>query len=111
VSGRERAVETDEDELCIPDSQHTYWRSFPYATHSHREPTPDIRSRRLYVAGEVISTEMRALNNLNWYRGVEAPHSFIGLTGYGPNINIARDPRFGRISELPGEGKASRARP
>jgi xylan 1,4-beta-xylosidase len=53
--------------------------------------------------GEVISTEMRALNNLNWYRGVEAPHSFIGLTGYGPNINIARDPRFGRISELPGE--------
>ena len=26
-----------------------------------------------------------------------------GLTGFGPNINIARDPRFGRISELPGE--------
>eukprot|EP00662_Eupelagonemidae_sp_cell21_P029339 gene29339-18359_t len=26
-----------------------------------------------------------------------------GLAGYGPNINIARDPRFGRNSELPGE--------
>lgn len=53
--------------------------------------------------GEVISTEMRALNNLNWYRSVEAPYSLIGLSGFGPNINIARDPRFGRISELPGE--------
>ena len=27
----------------------------------------------------------------------------IGLNGYGPNLNIARDPRYGRISELPGE--------
>ena len=27
----------------------------------------------------------------------------MGITGYGPNINIARDPRFGRTSELPGE--------
>ena len=26
-----------------------------------------------------------------------------GLTGFGPNINLARDPRFGRISELPSE--------
>ena len=25
------------------------------------------------------------------------------LTGFGPNINIARDPRFGRTSELAGE--------
>jgi beta-glucosidase-like glycosyl hydrolase len=48
---------------------------------------------------------MRAFNNLNWYRGVEAPYSLIGLTGYGPNINIERDPRFGRNSELPGEGR------
>lgn len=46
---------------------------------------------------------MRALNNLNWYRSSSAPYSFIGLSGFGPNINIARDPRFGRISELPGE--------
>ena len=27
----------------------------------------------------------------------------IGLTGYGPNINNPRDPRFGRLSELPSE--------
>lgn len=53
--------------------------------------------------GEVISTEMRALNNLNWYRSGGGPYSLIGLSGFGPNINIARDPRFGRISEIPGE--------
>lgn len=54
--------------------------------------------------GNVIGSEMRAMNNLNWYRGI-GPGTLpkIGLTGFGPNINIARDPRFGRISELPGE--------
>lgn len=42
------------------------------------------------------------------WRGVEAPYSFISLSGYGPNINIERDPRFGRNSELPGEGASGR---
>ena len=38
-----------------------------------------------HVKGEVISTEMRAFNNLNWHRGTgDAPHSLIGLTGFGP---------------------------
>lgn len=51
-----------------------------------------------------MSDEMRAFNNLRWYRATgDAPHSLIGLNGYGPNLNIARDPRYGRISELPGE--------
>ncbi len=51
-----------------------------------------------------MSTEMRALNNYAWYRATgDEPKAKIGLTGFGPNINIARDPRFGRISELPGE--------
>jgi beta-glucosidase-like glycosyl hydrolase len=27
----------------------------------------------------------------------------VGLTGYGPNINMVKDPRYGRNSELPGE--------
>jgi beta-D-xylosidase 4 len=52
--------------------------------------------------GRLISTEMRAFNNLHWPRGT-GPEDFIGVTGFGPNINIARDPRFGRTSELPGE--------
>jgi len=62
-------------------------------------------NRSMWLAkGDVISTEMRAFNNLNWYRATgDAPKSLIGLTGFGPNINIVRDPRFGRNSELPSE--------
>ena len=56
------------------------------------------------LKGSVLGSELRAFNNLGWHRdaGVAAK-AFIGLTGFGPNINIARDPRFGRSSELPGE--------
>eukprot|EP00948_MAST-09A_sp_MAST-9A-sp1_P002875 g2875.t1 len=55
-----------------------------------------------YKKGSVLGTEMRAFYNMGAFRGV-GPTEFIGLTGYGPNLNIARDPRFGRTSELPGE--------
>eukprot|EP00051_Salpingoeca_urceolata_P002175 m.47862 g.47862 ORF g.47862 m.47862 type:complete len:851 (-) comp11951_c0_seq1:94-2646(-) len=54
-----------------------------------------------YLKGSVLGTEMRAFSNAGWHRG--NPGDFVALTGYGPNINIARDPRFGRSSELPGE--------
>ncbi|GAB5353678.1 hypothetical protein AAMO2058_000054800 [Amorphochlora amoebiformis] len=54
------------------------------------------------LKGRVISTEMRAYSNANWHRGV-GPKEYIGTTGYGPNINIVRDPRFGRNGELPSE--------
>ena len=52
------------------------------------------------LKGSVLGTEMRAFNNLGWHRSVtDTPFlEKIGLTGYGPNINIARDPRFGRNS-------------
>ena len=39
------------------------------------------------LKGDVIGTEMRALNNLGWVRSGDQ----LGLTGYGPNINLARD--------------------
>ena len=55
-----------------------------------------------YSKGHAMGLEMRAFNNLNWYRGM-GPQALIGLNGYGPNLNIARDPRYGRTSELPGE--------
>jgi beta-D-xylosidase 4 len=59
-------------------------------------------NQSLWLAkGRVIGTELRALMNLGWHRG--DPTSFTTLTGYGPNINIVRDPRFGRISELSSE--------
>lgn len=46
-----------------------------------------------YKVGEVISTEARAFYN--------ARHA--GLTFWTPNINIYRDPRWGRGQETPGE--------
>ena len=52
------------------------------------------------MKGDVIGTEMRAFNNLAWTRRRSCtgtpPHQTcpgaapIGLTGFGPNINIAR---------------------
>jgi len=58
------------------------------------------------LKGDVLSTEQRAFNNLNWRR---APRPWangtqpVGLNGFGPNINVLRDPRWGRGSEVPGE--------
>ncbi|KAE9445896.1 hypothetical protein C3L33_22216, partial [Rhododendron williamsianum] len=42
---------------------------------------------------EVVSTEARAMYNVG----------LAGLTYWSPNINIVRDPRWGRIQETPGE--------
>ncbi|KAL0476463.1 beta-glucosidase [Acrasis kona] len=52
--------------------------------------------------GEVVSLEGRALNN--FYRGTKweaVNHS--GVTCWSPNVNIARDPRWGRNMETYGE--------
>ncbi|KAJ8761943.1 hypothetical protein K2173_006545 [Erythroxylum novogranatense] len=43
--------------------------------------------------GEVVSTEARAMYNLGR----------AGLTFWSPNINVVRDPRWGRALETPGE--------
>lgn len=53
--------------------------------------------------GSVLGTEMRALNNIGARRISTTSGMLVPLTAFGPNINIARDPRFGRNSELPGE--------
>ena len=50
--------------------------------------------------GQVISTELRAFSNHGGKRGLG---KHVGVMGFGPNINVVRDPRFGRNSELPGE--------
>jgi|EP01043_Picozoa_sp_COSAG02_P045932 hypothetical protein len=39
------------------------------------------------LKGDVIGTEFRALNNLGWVRSGD----LLGLTGWGPNINLARE--------------------
>jgi len=55
------------------------------------------------LKGTVFGNEMRAFTNIGASRFQPDGKNPIGLTGFGPNINIARDPRFGRASELPGE--------
>ena len=50
--------------------------------------------------GIVLSTEVRAFQNHGGKRGLGKQ---TGLAVYGPNINLASEPRFGRNSELPGE--------
>jgi len=50
--------------------------------------------------GVVTGTETRGFVNDNKQSRHQLPPS---LSGYGPNINIYRDPRFGRASELPSE--------
>ncbi|PRQ22748.1 putative xylan 1,4-beta-xylosidase [Rosa chinensis] len=43
--------------------------------------------------GQVVSTEARAMYNLG----------LAGLTFWSPNVNVVRDPRWGRTQETPGE--------
>lgn len=56
------------------------------------------------LKGDVLSTELRALFNV-WPTLTSDPYSdhAVGLTGFGPNINLIKDPRYGRNSELPSE--------
>jgi len=57
----------------------------------------------VYQMGAIIGLELRSL----WLQGVgensanDLPH--LGLDCWSPNINIARDPRWGRNQEVPGE--------
>jgi len=48
-----------------------------------------------WLKGDVVSTDMRVLN--------AHAKGEVGLTGFGPNINLVKDPRYGRNSELAGE--------
>ncbi|CAI8041647.1 Probable beta-D-xylosidase 2, partial [Geodia barretti] len=52
-----------------------------------------FNSTLFYEMGQAISTEARAMNNVGQ----------AGLTFFTPNINIYRDPRWGRGQETPGE--------
>lgn len=47
----------------------------------------------MFILIQVVSTEARAMYNLGR----------AGLTYWSPNINVVRDPRWGRITETPGE--------
>ena len=54
--------------------------------------------------GTVIGSEMRVVNNFGGTRYRHpASNQPVGVNGWGPNLNIARDPRWGRNSEVPSE--------
>ena len=55
----------------------------------------------LHAIGDVISTEARAKNNEALAHGTH--DIYFGLTFWSPNINIFRDPRWGRGQETYGE--------
>lgn len=55
----------------------------------------------LYECANAISTEARAKYNLNAKKGLHL--QYMGLTFWSPNINIFRDPRWGRGQETYGE--------
>lgn len=55
----------------------------------------------LHECANAISTEARAKYNLNAKKGLHL--QYMGLTFWSPNINIFRDPRWGRGQETYGE--------
>lgn len=52
-----------------------------------------LNLKRVLLSLQVVSTEARAMYNVG----------LAGLTFWSPNINIFRDPRWGRGQETPGE--------
>ncbi|XP_078444246.1 beta-D-xylosidase 4-like [Wolffia australiana] len=63
--------------------------SFPQVIHI----AASFNTTLFYAMGKVVSTEARAMYNLG----------LAGLTFWSPNVNIFRDPRWGRGQETPGE--------
>ena len=55
------------------------------------------RRSLIRAIGQVIGTEARAMHNVGQ----------AGLTFFTPDLNILRDPRWGRGQEVPGEGTCS----
>ncbi|KAK8814418.1 hypothetical protein WA158_008280 [Blastocystis sp. Blastoise] len=66
-----------------------YSTQFPTVNHN----AMSFNNTLFNMIGQVTSTEARAMNN--------ADHG--GLTFWAPNINILKDPRWGRAQEVPGE--------
>ena len=80
----------------INDARHARCISFP-AISEIDIPTAHSSS------GYVMGTEQRALSNIGASRFHPDHKNPVCLTAFGPNINIVRDPRFGRNSELASE--------
>ena len=78
-----------------------------FLTTGHNVPTqqrtPHIspHSTIVHTHTQVISDEIRAFGNSNGHRDYQSRP--IGVSAWGPNLNIYRDPRWGRNVEVPSE--------
>ncbi|KAL4619984.1 hypothetical protein ACB092_06G121300 [Castanea dentata] len=84
--------------LGVPKYQ--WWSGALHVPHATSYPTPTLTTASFNESlwntiGKAVSTEARASYNLG--------HA--GLTFWSPTINVARDPRWGRIVETPGEDR------
>eukprot|EP00466_Bigelowiella_natans_P013777 jgi/Bigna1/92882/estExt_fgenesh1_pm.C_900002 len=81
--------------LSWNDSQLMMPLSHPYATSFPQVQTSSMSFNETLFAklGNAIGVEARAFANLGWS----------GFTFWAPNVNIFRDPRWGRGQETPGE--------
>eukprot|EP00040_Diaphanoeca_grandis_P016335 m.84243 g.84243 ORF g.84243 m.84243 type:complete len:798 (+) comp25726_c0_seq1:98-2491(+) len=96
---------------CVEDNTGVSTRCLREGNCATTFPSPALLgatfNRTLWnMKGSTQGIEHRALFNLNATRG--RPSSTgqwlpIGLNGWAPNINVVRDPRYGRNSELPSE--------
>jgi len=60
-----------------------------------------FNSSSWWYKGDVTSTDIRGV--FNTFNVSADPYTATGLTGFAPNINLVKDPRWGRNSEVPGE--------
>eukprot|EP01102_Stenamoeba_stenopodia_P022491 TRINITY_DN9396_c0_g1_i1.p1 TRINITY_DN9396_c0_g1~~TRINITY_DN9396_c0_g1_i1.p1 ORF type:complete len:810 (+),score=200.12 TRINITY_DN9396_c0_g1_i1:156-2585(+) len=92
--------------LGVPE--YSYWSEglhgvVAFGTTSFPEPigiSASFNRSLFFDIASVISTEARALYNSHAYKW---PLPVGGLTYFTPNVNIFRDPRWGRGQETPGE--------
>ena len=64
-------------------------------------PHPHLHPFYRCTRTQVISDEIRAFGNSNGHRDYQSRP--IGVSAWGPNLNIYRDPRWGRNVEVPSE--------
>eukprot|EP01084_Bolivina_argentea_P317675 550826_1 len=57
----------------------------------------------LFITGNTVGIEARGLHAGLVHSGNRGTFNGAGLTAYGPNMNLVRDPRWGRAQEVYGE--------
>lgn len=93
----------------LNDDEHQVKQNAATAFPSGCNLGPSFNRTLLNEVGAAIALEARALHHQNTnagIRGVNPVVNGIGLTAYSPNLNVVRDPRWGRAQEVYGEDPA-----